>query len=115
MSKLKELVERVQGEDKCMKENKNIVPKEYGCEILLESTTLEKVNDPSFPYDAYLVWYKKDGKDCLDLTRCYKKTNLFDMYYDKYGPNSLQRIDFGFGKISPKLWGYKKPEKKKRK
>ena len=101
--------------DKDMAENKNISSKDYGCEILLEETTLEKVNDPSFPYDAYLVWYKKNGKVCLDLTRSYKKSSIFDMYYDKYGPESIQKIDFGYGKISPKLWGYKKPEKKKRK
>ena len=112
MNKVKELVARAQGEKE---EVEPIIPKEYGCEILLENTTLEKVKDPSFPYDAYLVWYKKNGKECLDLTRCCKKTNLFDMYYDAYGPNSLQRIDFGFGKISPKMWGYKKPEKRKRK
>ena len=115
MSKLQELVATVEDRDKDMAEHKNIVPKEYGCEILLEETTIEKTKDSSFPYDAHLVWYKKDNKVCLDLTRCSKKTNLFDMYYDKYGPDSLQRIDFGYGKISPKLWGYKKPEKKKRK
>jgi hypothetical protein len=101
--------------DEVMEESKDIVPKEYGCEILLENTTLEKANDSSFPYDAYLIWYKNNDKNCLDLTRCYKKSNLFDMYYDKYGPGSIQKIDFGHGKVSPKLWGYKKPEKKKRK
>lgn len=92
-----------------------VLPQDYGCQILLENTTLEAAKDNSFPSDAYLVWYQVNGKQQLDLTRCNKKTNLFDMYYDNYGPNSVQRIEFGYGKISPRNWGIKKPEKKKRK
>jgi hypothetical protein len=37
------------------------------------------------------------------------------MYYDKYGPGAVKKIDFGYGRTNPKLWGYKQPEKKKRK
>ena len=36
------------------------------------------------------------------------------MYYDKYGPGSVQKIDFGYGRTNPKVWGYKQPEKKKK-
>lgn len=96
------------------KENK-IAPSEYGCEILLEKTTLEETKNPSFPTDAYLVWYVVGKTQYLDLTRCGKKVSLFDMYYDKYGPGTLQKIDLGCGRVSPKMWGYKVPEKKKRK
>ena len=107
------------GEKKKMAENKTkinkVLPHEYGCEILLEKTSLEKAKDSSFPNDAYLIWYIVDGEQYIDLTRCSKKVNLFDMYYDKYGPGSVQKIDFGYGRVSPKLWGYKQPEKKKRK
>jgi len=109
----------VVGEKKKMAESKKrekqILPHEYGCEILLEKTTVEESKDPSFPNDAYLIWYIVDGKECIDLTRCHKKVNLFDMYYDKYGPGAVRKIDFGYGRVSPKLWGYQKPEKKKRK
>jgi len=97
------------------KNEKQILPHEYGCQILLEKTTLEKAKDTSFPNDAYLIWYIVDGKQHIDLTRCHKRVNLFDMYYDKYGPGSVQRIDFGYGRTNPRLWGYKQPEKKKRK
>ena len=97
------------------KNEKQILPHEYGCQILLEKTTLEKAKDASFPNDAYLIWYIVDGKQHIDLTRCHKRVNLFDMYYDKYGPGSVQRIDFGYGRTNPRLWGYKQPEKKKRK
>jgi hypothetical protein len=37
------------------------------------------------------------------------------MYYDKYGPGAVQRIEFGYGQVNPKLWGYKKPDDKKKK
>jgi len=97
------------------KKEKQILPHEYGCQILLEKTTLDKAKDSSFPNDAYLIWYIEDGNKYLDLTRCPKMVNLFDMYYDKYGPDSVQRIDFGYGRMNPKLWGNQKSEKKKRK
>ena len=107
------------GEKKKMAESKKrekqILPHEYGCEILLEKTTVEESKDPSFPNDAYLIWYIVDGEECIDLTRCPKKVNLFDMYYDKYGPGSVRKIDFGYGRMNPKMWGYQKSEKKKRK
>ena len=91
-----------------------VLPHEYGCEILLERTTVEKAKDSSLPNDAYLIWYIVDGEECIDLTRCTKRVNLFDMYYDKYGPGAVQKIDFGYGRVNPKVWGYKQPDKKKK-
>ena len=97
------------------KKENPILPHEYNCEILLEKTTIEKAKDFSFPNDAYLIWYIVDGEQHIDLTRCHKKVNLFDMYYDKYGPGSVQKIDFGHGRVNPRIWGNKQPEKRKRK
>jgi len=106
------------GEEKEMAEyarnEKQVLPHEYGCEILLEKTTIDKAKDSSFPNDAYLIWYISDGKEHLDLIRG-TRVRIFDMYYDKFGPGAIQKIDFGYGRTSPKLWGYKQPEKKKRK
>jgi hypothetical protein len=96
------------------KEEKNILPSKYGCEILLEKTTLDRAKDSSFPNDAYLIWYKVDNKECIDLTRG-TRVRIFDMYYDKYGAGAIQKIDFGYGRTNPKLWGIKQPEKKKKK
>lgn len=96
------------------KEDKVITPFNYGCEILLEKTTIEKAKDSSFPNDAYLVWYIDDDKTCIDLTRG-TRVRIFDLYYDKFGPGSVQKIDFGYGRTNPKIWGYKAPDKKKRK
>jgi hypothetical protein len=53
-------------------------------------------------------------KSVLIVTRAAKRVDLFDMYYDKYGPGAIQKIDFGYGRVNPKLWGYKQPEKKKK-
>jgi len=54
------------GEKKKMAENKpkvnKVLPHEYGCEVILEKTTLEKAKDSSFPNDAYLIWYIVDGE-----------------------------------------------------
>jgi hypothetical protein len=106
------------GEEITMADHKktetNIPPQRYGCEILLEKTSMNDVKDKSFPTDARIVTYIFEGKTYIDLTRCRKVVNLFDMYYDKYGPGALQSIDFGYGTVNPKMWGYKPPEKKKK-
>ena len=41
--------------------------------------------------------------------------NVFDMYFDRYGKGSVQKIDFGHGTINPGQWGYKAPVKKVKK
>ena len=102
----KQIAEEQQEDDKMR-------PEEYSCQILLDKTSLEKANDKSFPTDAYLVWYNVDGNELLDVTRSSKRVNIFDMYYDKYG-KYLKRIEYGFGAVNPTRWGYKPPEKKKR-
>jgi hypothetical protein len=86
----------------------------YGCEILKQNCTLQEAQDTQVPTDAYIVSYLRDGKTCYDLTRCGKRANLFDMYYDNLGPVILA-IEWGSGKISPKVWGYEPPKSKRRK
>ena len=49
-----------------------------------------------------------------DITRGNKMVNLFDMYYDKFG-DGLKSINWTHGRVNPRVWGYKAPEKKKRK
>ena len=95
------------------KEEKTVLPSTYGCEILLEKTTITQAKDTSFPNDAYLIWYIVDEKEHLDLVRG-SRVRIFDMYYDKYGPGAVKKIDFGYGRSNPKLWGIKQPEKKKK-
>jgi len=95
------------------KEDRNVLPSNYGCDVLLQDITIDKAKDSSFPNDAYLIWYLVDDEERLDLVRG-TRVRIFDMYYDKYGPGAVQKIDFGYGRTNPKLWGYKQPEKKKK-
>lgn len=114
MSQLRNVVKRAQ-EKNMSDERTEIIsnPASYGCQILLEKTSLESAKDKNFPNDAHLVWYSINGEQYLDLTRG-TRVRIFDMYYDKYGPGVVQKIDFGYGRVSPKMWGYKSPETKKR-
>ena len=105
----------VKEETKEVKEEKQedkFDPSEYSCEIILEKTTADKANDRKLPSDAFNVYYTVDGEERLDVTRSGKKVNIFDMYYDRYG--NVKKIDYGHGTVNPSQWGYKKPEKKKK-
>jgi hypothetical protein len=94
------------------KEEVEFDPSAYSCEILQEKTTLEKSKEKKYPTDAFNVYYDCDGTECLDVARSSKMSNIFDFYYDKY--KNVKKIDYGFGTVSPVTWGYKSPEKKKR-
>ena len=96
------------------KEEVKFDPVDYSCEIILEKTTKDKAEDRKFPTDAFIVKYICDGTECLDVTRSGKQANVFDLYYDKYGKDAVKRIDWGYGTVNPSSWGYKTPEKKKR-
>jgi hypothetical protein len=85
----------------------------YGCEILKENCTYQEANAKDVPNDAHIISYIVNDKMCYDLTRG-AKVRLFNMYWDKFRDN-LKSIQWGSGTINPKLWGYKAPERKKRK
>ena len=95
-------------------EEKNNLISNYGCELLVENATVEQIKDTSYPSDAYQVVYKVNGQVYTDLCRG-TRVRIFDLYYDKFGADALIKIDWGYGRVNPKLWGYKQPEKKKRK
>ena len=90
-------------------------PSDYSCEIIQEKTTQEKALDRKLPTDAFNVTYIVEGETRLDVTRSSKMVNVFDMYYDRYGKGSVQRIDFGHGTVNPSQYGYKPPSKKVKK
>ena len=95
-------------------EEKKETSSRYGCEILFERATLAQVKDPSLPSDAYLIFYRVENQTYMDLCRG-RRVKIFDLYYDKFGPGSVQKIDFGYGRVSPRVWGYKAPDGKKKK
>ena len=73
-------------------EDRNILPERYSCQILQEKTTLAAANDKSLPNDARLIFYTVNGVDYIDLVRCRKTVELFDMYYDAYGPGVVRKL-----------------------
>ena len=106
--------EAVAAEEK-KEEQSKVDPSDYSCEVILEKTTADKANDRKLPSDAFNVYYVVDGEERLDVTRSGKKVNVFDFYYDKYGKDSIKAIDWGFGTVNPSQFGFKPPQKKKRK
>ena len=105
------------GEEKVTEEKKEEVkfnPADYWCDVILEKTTPEKAEDRGLPTDAFNVTYVVEGETCLDVTRSAKMSNVFDMYYDRYGKDCVQKIDYGRGTINPGQWGYRAPEKKRK-
>ena len=104
---------QVSGEEK-KKEEEKVKAADYSCEILLEKTTVDKADDRKLPSDAFNVFYVVEGQERLDVTRSGKMVNVFNLYYDKYGKGAVQKIDYGHGTVNPHQWGYKQPEKKKR-
>ena len=107
--------EKKVAEEEQKKEEDKIKPSDYSCEVLLEKTTRDKEEDKKFPSDAYIVRYMCEGSECIDLTRSGKQSNVFDMYYDRYGKDALKGIEWGYGTVNPSMYGFKKPEKKARK
>ena len=97
------------------KEEVKINPADYSCEIIQEKTTFDKSNDRKLPSDAFNVTYVLEGETLLDVTRSAKMSNVFDMYYDRYGKDCVQKIEYGHGTINPGQWGYKAPSKKVKK
>ena len=94
-------------------EKKNLPPN-YGCQLIYDKASPEQVRDTNVPNDAYLVTYIVDGEVYVDVCRG-KRVKIFDLYYDKFGPGSVMNIDFGYGKVNPKRWGYTPSKKDKRK
>ena len=96
----KELQKPVKKEELWSSEEKNKIRSEYGCEMLVENGSRQDVSTPDAPTDAYIISYAvyesgKLGDTKYDLTRG-TKTNLFDMYYDKF-KHGLKDIQYGKG------------------
>ena len=103
---------KVPGQEK--KEDDKLNPTDYACEILLSKTSINQAKDKKLPSDAFIVYYEADDRECIDVTRSGKQSNVFDMYWDKYKQN-LKRIEWGYGTVNPSQFVYKKPEKRRRK
>lgn len=117
MSQVRDVVEKTHNIEKHMDHwtpaEKETCKSRYGCDILVENGSYADVCTKEAPNDAYIVKYVVDDEICFDLTRG-TRVRLFDMYWDKFR-EGIQSIEFGYGRINPKLWGYQAPKTKKRK
>jgi hypothetical protein len=96
-------------------EEKTTLPKQYKCELIYAAATNEQIHDPKLPRDAYIVQYRVNKKLYTDVCRAGRRVDIFDLYYDKFGKDSVRLIDFGHGKISSNLWKGTNPKEKKKK
>ena len=87
--------------------------------IIHENCDAVAANDKRLPNTAYLVTYRKDGKELYDITMSSKQADIFDHYYDKFKKDFVT-MKQAEGQIRPNLWNNTSavqapPEKKKRK
>ena len=91
----------------------------YGCELIQHKVPDNQLKNTQIPNDTYIVNYKINDVVYNDLCRGKKMVDIFDLYYDLLGKNELISIEYGYGVINPRNWGFKtsdekKPEKKRR-
>jgi hypothetical protein len=72
-------------------------------------------NDKSLPINSYIITYLLENEKMYDIVQASSVCEVFDKYYDEYGKGSIQEIKWTNGKVSPKMYGYKPKETKKRK
>ena len=89
--------------------------------IFILNTTPEAIveMDAELPTDTHIIEYVIDGETSYDAIRAYKKSNVFDEYYDKFKRDGISgeviAITNGYGRIKPKLYGYVAPSDSKKK
>ena len=87
--------------------------KKYGCQLTYQNANAVQLSDKSLPNDCLKVTYEFDGVILYDLTRSSKSVKVFHMYWDKFR-EGLKSIDWGPGRVNPKLWGTDPKSKSKK-
>jgi len=82
--------------------------------IIKEDCDPADAQDKSLPNNAFLVEYRVDDASHYDLVFASKQSEIFDHYYDTYKKDFVT-MNQAEGRVSPKLWGISKPEKKESK
>lgn len=86
--------------------------KEINVKILHQDCEKSLSKNKSLPIDSYLVAYILEEETKYDIVQSVSQSDIFDYYYDLY--KNIISIEWTDGKISPRLYGQTKPEKKKR-
>ena len=80
-------------------------------QLVEENVDPNNFEDKNLPTDVHLITFTLDGNTQVDAVRAYAMVDIFDDYYDKIkGKGEVQKIQSGFGKIRPKLYGKIKTE-----
>jgi len=85
---------------------------EVNVKIIHQDCEKSLSKNKSLPTDSYLVTYISEEETKNDIVQSVSQADIFDYYYDLY--KNVISIDWTDGKISSKMYGYTKPEKKKR-
>ena len=84
--------------------------------VFQEDIIVDDFDDKNLPSDIHLVSYMLDGSLHVDAVRAYTKVDIFDEYYDKLkGKGEVIKIESGYGRIRPNLFGKIKDDKDEKK
>lgn len=83
--------------------------------VFMENVTREEIKElnSELPTDIHLIEFTRGQDLFVDAVRAYKKSDIFDTYYDKLNAEARQglisnfeihSISNGYGAIKPKLY-----------
>ena len=89
--------------------------KENGVTVIFNGCGVEAAKDKNLPTTAWLISCKNEEKQWSDIVMG-TRVAVFDSYYDAFGKNVIQRMDWTSGTVNPTSWNVavKSPTKKKR-
>lgn len=85
----------------------------YGCELIHHKATNSQLKNTQIPNDTYIVRYKIDDVIYNDLCRGKKMVDIFDLYHYLLSGHEIISIEYGYGVINPRNWGFKTSDEKK--
>ena len=100
---------------KVLTENQIIDMKSNGVTVIHNGCDISASKDRGLPTTAWLMSCKLEDKEWNDIVMG-TRVSVFDSYYDAFGKNVIQRMDWTSGTVNPTSWNVdvKSPTKKKR-
>lgn len=84
--------------------DRETISEKYRCNLLYSDVATPEANNNRLPSDSFLVYYADEEGDKVDICRGSRMVDIFDLYYDRFGPN-ISKIEFTKGRVNPKIWG----------
>lgn len=82
-----------------------------GVRVLKQNADLPIDNHKKLPNNAYIITIDWEGNIWHDIVQSSAKVNIFDMYYDKFGKDTIKRLVQSEGRVNPKLYDNAPPKK----